>query len=133
MPDILSPENLDDVAANILHSKTQDPSQFHALAQQVGPCKTTCFFTVPAQHGRQCSNVLLALQIVWKAMQSPEEAETWSESLATLLNVISEPGACGDSVTKPLGGSSGPGKALRSGHLFSCAMQHALCLALACG
>lgn len=133
MLDILCPENLENVVANILNSEMQDFPHFHALAQQVGPCMTACFFQYLSMPGRERSNVLLALQIVFKAMQSPEAAEAWSQSLVALDSAKIEPGACSDGVTEPLGFSSGPGKAFRSGHLFRCVVQHTLCLALACG
>ena len=53
--------------------------------------------------GRQRSNVLPALQIVFKAMQSPEAAEAWSQSLVALDSAKVEPGACSDGVTEPWG------------------------------
>ena len=133
MLDVLCPENLENVVANIVNSEMQDFSHIHALAQQVGPCMTACFFQYLSMPGRERSNVLLALQIVSKTMKSPEAAEAWSQSLVALDSAKIEPDACSDGVTEPLGGSSGPGKAFRSGHGFCCGVQHALCLALACG
>lgn len=125
---ILSPENLEDVAANILHSNMQDLSEFCALAQQVGFCKTP----VSSQYllsapGWQCCHFLPPLQIISNAMRSREETDTWSKSCVTLINTISDAHVVG--VTKPLGGSSGPGKAFRSDRLLCsvvCSMHCAL-------
>lgn len=49
--DGLTPEYLDGVAYNILHSRIQNISEFHALAQQVGLCRDPYFIIAPV--GRQ--------------------------------------------------------------------------------
>lgn len=74
-----------------------------------------------------------ALQIVFEAMTSPEEAAAWSQSSVALVDAISGADAHVVGATKPLGGSNGPGKAFRSDQLLCCAVQYAMCLALACG
>ena len=58
-------------------------------------------------------------------MASPDETAAWSQSSVALINAISGGDAHVVGATKPLGGSSGPGKAFRFEP--SCLLRYAAC------